>query len=224
MDDQSQREEIPAQKVVRRLLGMGHFVDEGLLLATEPQQRRKKKRPSSRWGYGQVMKRMIKWIRAGSAHRNDCESTWLNPEGEEVMMSWQRWLRSKKRDDEKQERDAKHERLVQKMKDSAGGGACFLHKMTKPAPWKGGCQVLENLEDDAKPAEGEITRQERARHWQCEEEVRKSWKNEELKKQQVDLPRLKEERLQKVARSYQDATGVGCDGFHPKVLLFLEKS
>ena len=113
----------------------------------------------------EVMKRMIERIRAKGRISSqvrwwvsewiaeDCDSTWLNPEGEEVMMSWERWLRCKKRGDEKQERDAKHERLVQKMIDNGGGGACFLHKITKPAPWKGRFQVFEYLEDDAKPVQ-----------------------------------------------------------------------
>ena len=76
-------------------------------------------------------------------------------------------------------------------------------------------------------AEGEMTRQEWAMHWHCEEEVQHledmPWESEELKKHEVGLPRLKEERLQKVAKGYKGATGVGCDGFHPQVPLDLTK-
>ena len=77
---------------------------------------------------GRISSQVRWWVSEWIAE--DCKSTGLNPEGEEVMMGWQRWLRSNKRDDEKQDRDAKHERLVQKMTDSAGGGACFLLKIT----------------------------------------------------------------------------------------------
>ena len=34
---------------------------------------------------------------------------------------------------------------------------------------------------------------------------------------------LKEERLERAARSYTSAAGVGCDGFHPKVLVDLSQ-
>ena len=47
-------------------------------------------------------------------------------------------------------------------------------------------------------------------------------KNEELKKLEEDLPRLQERGLMKAARAYKATkTGVGCDGFHPKVPLDL---
>ena len=42
-------------------------------------------------------------------------------------------------------------------------------------------------------------------------------KNEELKKSEEALPRLKECGLEKVSRLYKAMTGEGCDGFHPKV-------
>ena len=47
--------------------------------------------------------------------------------------------------------------------------------------------------------------------------------NEELKKLEEALPRLKEFDLERVSRLYRAKTGVGCDGFHPKVLLDLTK-
>ena len=37
------------------------------------------------------------------------------------------------------------------------------------------------------------------------------------------LPRLKECEFDKVSRLYKTKTGVGCDGFHPEVLLDLTK-
>ena len=30
------------------------------------------------------------------------------------------------------------------------------------------------------------------------------------------LPRLREDNMEKAARSYKAVTGVGCDGFHPR--------
>ena len=51
----------------------------------------------------------------------------------------------------------------------------------------------------------------------------KPWRNEELEKSEEALPRLKGCDLEKVSRLYKAKTGVGCDGFHPKVLLDLTK-
>ena len=48
-------------------------------------------------------------------------------------------------------------------------------------------------------------------------------KNEELKKSEEALPRLKECGLEKISRMYKAKTGVGCDGFHPKVSLDVTK-
>ena len=70
-------------------------------------------------------------------------------------------------------------------------------------------------------------RKEWAKHWQCHESVQnmkdKPWKNEELRKLEEALPRLKGCELEKVSRLYKAKTGVGCDGFHPKVPLDLTK-
>ena len=51
----------------------------------------------------------------------------------------------------------------------------------------------------------------------------KLWKIEELRRLEEALPRLKECHLEKVSRLYNARTGVGCDGFHPKVPLDLTK-
>ena len=52
----------------------------------------------------------------------------------------------------------------------------------------------------------------------------KPWRNEELRKGEEALPRLKECDLGKRhLRLYKAKTGVGCDGFHPKVPLDLTK-
>ena len=51
----------------------------------------------------------------------------------------------------------------------------------------------------------------------------KPWKNEELEKLEEALPRLEECGLEQLSRLYKAKTGVGCDGFHPKVPLDLTK-
>ena len=51
----------------------------------------------------------------------------------------------------------------------------------------------------------------------------KPWRNEELRRSEEALPRLKEGDLEKASRTYKAKTGVGCDGFHPKVPLDLTK-
>ena len=53
---------------------------------------------------------------------------------------------------------------------------------------------------------------------------RKALENEELRKLEEALPRLKECELDKVSRLYKAKTGVGCDGFHPKVPLDLTRN
>ena len=47
--------------------------------------------------------------------------------------------------------------------------------------------------------------------------------NEELKKLEEALPSVKEFGLEKVSKLYKAKTGVGCDGFHPKVHLNVTK-
>ena len=68
-------------------------------------------------------------------------------------------------------------------------------------------------------------KKELAKHCQCGEGVQdveeKPWTNEELKKLEEALPRLKECELEKASRLYNAKTGVGCDGFHPQVPLDL---
>ena len=49
----------------------------------------------------------------------------------------------------------------------------------------------------------------------------KQWKNEELRRLEEELPRLKECHFEEASRLYEAKTGVRCDGFHPKVPLDL---
>ena len=58
------------------------------------------------------------------------------------------WLQDKKNDDEK--REESHWLLASRMIASAEGGAIILHNNHEPTAWRG-LQVLEELEEDAKP-------------------------------------------------------------------------
>ena len=51
----------------------------------------------------------------------------------------------------------------------------------------------------------------------------KPWRNEDLRKCEEALPRLKGGDWEKASRLYKAKTGVECDGFHPNVLLDLTK-
>ena len=53
--------------------------------------------------------------------------------------------------------------------------------------------------------------------------MEKHWKHEDLRKLEEALPRLEECDVEKVSRMYKAKTGVGRDGFHPKVPLELTK-
>ena len=43
-----------------------------------------------------------------------------------------------------------HQRKVEKMIKSAEGSAGLLHKITKPTMWRGGVQIFEKKEEDAR--------------------------------------------------------------------------
>ena len=51
----------------------------------------------------------------------------------------------------------------------------------------------------------------------------KPWRNEELKECEEALSSLKEGALERASSLYKAKTGVGCDGFHPKVPLDMTK-
>ena len=88
---------------------------------------------------------------------------------------------------------------------------------------------MKKEEEDARLLDRcEAKRKEWAKHWQCDERARravedKPWKNEKLEKLEEALPRLEECGLEQLSRLYKAKTGVGCDGFHPKVPLDLTK-
>ena len=93
--------------------------------------------------------------------------------------------------------------------------------------WRGGVQILKEIAEDAKLLDRCEAKKKNGqeRHWQCGEDVQnmedKPWKNEELKKLEETLPMLEECELEEVSRLHKAKTGVGCNGFHPKVHLDL---
>ena len=89
---------------------------------------------------------------------------------------------------------------------------------SKPAARRRGAQILVNEEEDARLLDRcEAKKKEWAKHWGCDEEVQnaeeKPWMNEELRKLEEALQRLKECHMEDVSRLYKAKTGVGCDGF-----------
>ena len=90
-----------------------------------------------------------------------------------------------------------HQQKVKHVIKSAEGSAGLVHKNTKPTAWRGGTQILKREEEDARLLDRcEAMWKEWAKHRQCEESVQtledKPWENEELKKLEEALPRLKE--------------------------------
>ena len=105
-------------------------------------------------------------------------------------------------------------------------GSCIRSR--SPQHGEEGAQILEKEEEDVRLSDQcEAKRKEWAKHWQCDESVQnmvdKPWKHEELKKVEETPPRLEECELEKASMLYNAKTGIGCDGFHPKVLLYLTK-
>ena len=94
-----------------------------------------------------------------------------------------------------------HQQKMAHLIKSAEGSVGLLHKITKPTAWRGGAQILKKEEGVRLLDRCEAKRKEWTMHWQCNEEVHnledKPWNNEELKKLEVALPRLKECELGK---------------------------
>ena len=66
------------------------------------------------------------------------------------MQKWYEWLEHMKKKDEKEKLEEMHQRKVEKMIKSAEESACLLYKITKPTMWRGGVQILEKDEEDAR--------------------------------------------------------------------------
>ena len=104
--------------------------------------------------------------------RTHCEKAWTHAGWEDTMKKWYKWLEEMKKKDEKKKMEELHQHKVAQMIKSAEGSPGLLHKITKPTPWRGGAQILEKEEDDARLLDRcEAKRKEWSIHWQCDEEV-----------------------------------------------------
>ena len=63
----------------------------------------------------------------------------------EHMTGWEEWLREDHKKEKRQQLKASHDKLVEKVVISGGGGAGFKHMVTQPTLWRRGIQVLEGL-------------------------------------------------------------------------------
>ena len=90
-----------------------------------------------------------------------------------------------------------HQHKVEQMIKSAEGSAAWI--------WG-------KEEEDARLSDRcEAKRNEFSKHWQCDEDVQnmqdKPWRNEELRRSEEALPRLKEGDLEEASRLYKAKTG-----------------
>ena len=89
------------------------------------------------------------------------------------MQKWYEWMEHLKKD-EKGKMEETHQRKVEHMIKSAEGSAGLLHKITKPTIWRGGAQILQKEEEDARWSDRwEAKGKEWAKLWQCDWEYTK---------------------------------------------------
>ena len=60
------------------------------------------------------------------------------------------WLEEVKKKDERKKMEELHQQRVSRMIKSAEGSAGLLHKITKPAAWRGGAQVVTIVKQKGK--------------------------------------------------------------------------
>ena len=77
----------------------------------------------------------------------NCEKAWPHSVEETKMQGWFSWLEDLKKKDEKKQMEQMHQQQASQMVKKAEGSAGLLHKITKPAAWRGGAQILEKKED-----------------------------------------------------------------------------
>ena len=97
----------------------------------------------------------------------------------------------------------------------------MLHSITTPRPWTAGAQVIEDVFEDARQLKRVVKRQHWKDHWQVntpEPLIENTpWKNKDLQDAEEAFLHTKAEELKRAASRYMASTGVGADGFHPKV-------
>ena len=118
-----------------------------------------------------------------------------------------------------------HQQEVTQMIKSAEGSSELLHKITKLTARRGGAQILKKEEEeDARLLDRcEAKWKEWAKHWQYDELGGKALEKRRIEDIVEALPRPQECGMEHVSRLYKAKTGVGCDGFHPKVHLDVTK-
>ena len=121
-----------------------------------------------------------------------------------------------------------HQQRVNQMIKSGEGSAGLLQKFTKPTARRGGAQILKKEEEDASLLDRcGAKRKEWAKHWHCDESVQnvedKPWKNEELKKLEEALPRLKECEFEKSVEMVQGKDRSGMRRLPPESSRRLDK-
>ena len=141
------------------------------------------------------------------------------------MQQWDNWLHEKKGGGGERGEEEQQE-FVRRLSPGVEGRSRFLAQSHETCSREREvCREVEELEKDAKPMMRmlnplEELEEECAKHWECNSEVQsmedKPWRNEELRSVKDWQPRLEKESLEKTARSYNAATFLGCDGFHPK--------
>ena len=127
------------------------------------------------------------------------------------MQKLYKWLEEMKKRGEKGKMEELHQHKVAQMIRSAEGSAGLLHKIPKPTPRVEGAQILKKEEEDARLLDPcEAKKEGWATQWHSDESVQeeedKPWKNQELKRLEEALPRLKESNLEEVSRLYKAKT------------------
>ena len=80
----------------------------------------------------------------------DCGKAWLQVGWEDTMRTWYDWLGELKKKNERKNMEQLHQQRVSPMIKSADGSAGLFHKITKPAAWRGGAQILKKEEEDVR--------------------------------------------------------------------------
>ena len=195
------KEEVQNTKVVTRLLGKNFalFREYNLQRLHNMHEDSAEEEEMKRQQRTKVMKDMTKKIRSkgrmdaenrwwvAELLAADCGTAWLHPGEEETMQKWYFWLEAKKKKDEKRKMEKFHQQRMNQMIKSAESSVGLLHKITKPAAWRGGTQILKKEEKDVRLLDScEAQRKEWVKHWHRNESVQnveaKSWKTEDLKK------------------------------------------
>ena len=150
-----------------------------------------------------------------------CKQGWMSDTCEPLLEEWEVWLSQKEKERREADRLEQHQAWVEKLLDSGEGGSGMLHSITTPRPWTAGAQVIEDVFVDVRQLKRVVKRQHWKDHWQVntpEPLIENTpWKNKDLQDAEEAFLHTKAEELKRAASRYMASTGVGADGFHPKV-------